>query len=312
MRWSAIFICGLAVAMTAGWLGIGVGHGRLSPVSRTVVVTGGTQGLGRELVEMLAQRGDRVITCGRSEKFVAELNAMANVTAFTCDVSDEASVKDFAGRVTKELAGQRLDALVNNAGILVVGHPLLEAETSAFDTCWDVNTRGTFLVTRALFSLMKPRGGDVPAPIIINLGSSAETPKLAMAFHGMYQMSKTALRAYSNAARQEAAIKGVKLAHVRAGAFDSNLHGSFHQVAKNLKRYGGDHAARADRVQRVMTDNLKMVTSRPARELAELLFEIIHTTSPLGEYDWNLSFIERLVDWIPQRLLDEHQIHLWK
>eukprot|EP01062_Namystynia_karyoxenos_P057741 TRINITY_DN4889_c1_g1_i1.p1 TRINITY_DN4889_c1_g1~~TRINITY_DN4889_c1_g1_i1.p1 ORF type:complete len:337 (+),score=84.85 TRINITY_DN4889_c1_g1_i1:79-1011(+) len=279
-------------------------EGPLHPGRRVVVITGATQGLGRAAAELFARRGDRVFACGRNADRLAELRLLPNVTALRCDVADEGSVGELAAAVRQGLRpGEAVDCVVNNAGVLLVGHPMLAARTAAFDLSWGVNVRGPFLVSRALVPLMVPRA-DAPAPVIINLGSTTETPKIAQAFHGLYQMSKVALLAFSTAIRQEAALKGVRVAHIRAGAFDTALHTAFHEAAQTLKGYGADYAGLAPRVQNHLTENLKLVTSAPVSELAELLWRVAHSSAPLDSYDFNVSWLEALVEWLPQWVLD--------
>jgi 3-oxoacyl-[acyl-carrier protein] reductase len=165
----------------------------------TVVITGGTGGLGRQLVERLSQNSrDIIFTCGRDRKALAELSQLRGVHAYYCDVSDEGSVQNFATSVGSVLHNHGLegvDVLINNAGLQVWGHPFFEMSEAIFDKSWKVNVRGPFFCAKAFFPHLSrsTRRGR-----IINIGSTVEEGPLAQAYHGVYAMSKAALTRFSN------------------------------------------------------------------------------------------------------------------
>jgi NAD(P)-dependent dehydrogenase (short-subunit alcohol dehydrogenase family) len=104
-------------------------------VSRVIVVTGGTKGIGRAVAERFAAAGDRVKAVGRDE----------------LDVTDEASVQSYF-----EGLG-RVDVLVNNAGV-ASGAPLARTALADWQAHFDVNATGAFLCTRAVVGGMIERG----------------------------------------------------------------------------------------------------------------------------------------------------------
>jgi NAD(P)-dependent dehydrogenase (short-subunit alcohol dehydrogenase family) len=103
-------------------------------VTRLVVVTGGTRGIGRAVAERFAAAGDRVIAVGRSE----------------CDVTDERAVAAFFER-----AGE-VDVLVNNAGVSASA-PLPRTTLDDWRAQLEVNATGAFLCTRAVLPGMRER-----------------------------------------------------------------------------------------------------------------------------------------------------------
>jgi NAD(P)-dependent dehydrogenase (short-subunit alcohol dehydrogenase family) len=102
---------------------------------RTVVVTGGTKGIGKAIVERFEAAGDRVVGVGRA----------------TCDVTDEGQVKALFDEVGN------VDVLVNNAG-LAQGAPLARTSVDDWREHLEVNATGAFLCTRAVLGGMIERG----------------------------------------------------------------------------------------------------------------------------------------------------------
>jgi NAD(P)-dependent dehydrogenase (short-subunit alcohol dehydrogenase family) len=102
---------------------------------RTVVVTGGTKGIGKAIVERFEAAGDRVVGVGRA----------------TCDVTDEGQVSALFDEVGD------VDVLVNNAG-LAQGAPLARTSVDAWREHLEVNATGAFLCTRAVLDGMIERG----------------------------------------------------------------------------------------------------------------------------------------------------------
>ena len=104
-------------------------------MSRVIVVTGGTKGIGRAVAERFAAAGERVEAAGRDE----------------LDVTDEGQVAAFFERLG------RVDVLVNNAGI-ASGAPLARTTLDDWRAHLDVNATGAFLCTRAVIGGMIERG----------------------------------------------------------------------------------------------------------------------------------------------------------
>jgi NAD(P)-dependent dehydrogenase (short-subunit alcohol dehydrogenase family) len=102
---------------------------------RTVVVTGGTKGIGKAIVDRFEAAGDRVVGVGRA----------------TCDVTDEPQVQALFAEVGP------VDVLVNNAG-LAQGAPLARTTVEDWRAHLDVNATGAFLCTRAVLGGMIERG----------------------------------------------------------------------------------------------------------------------------------------------------------
>lgn len=129
---------------------------------RVAVVTGGSRGIGRSIVEHLASAGARVAVvardAGRAEGVAGELPGTGHA-GFGCDVADVAAVDALVKRVEADLGS--LDILVNNAG--VTGDNLLIRMSDAeWDRVLDTNLKGTFNTIRAATKgMMRRRSGRI-------------------------------------------------------------------------------------------------------------------------------------------------------
>ena len=138
---------------------------------RTAVVTGATKGLGRDTARLMAGEGGRIIGIGRDEADgtwlleAAARDLPGEIVFHAGDVRDE-SCHDDAVRSCVERFG-RLDAYVNNAGILGPEGPLHETSLDAWEEIVNaVNMRGTFLGYEAAVRAMREAGGGA----IVNVG----------------------------------------------------------------------------------------------------------------------------------------------
>jgi NAD(P)-dependent dehydrogenase (short-subunit alcohol dehydrogenase family) len=124
------------------------------------VVTGGSRGIGRAVVERLSADGWRLATCGRGDRPAYLPDEVAWVQA---DVASPADANAFVAHVADELGPVSL--LVNNAGVLVA-----KTVADSTDEDWDlqvgVNCRGVFNMCRAVLPQMSEHGG-----VIVNVGS---------------------------------------------------------------------------------------------------------------------------------------------
>src|SRR6476659_7594606 len=119
---------------------------------KTVLITGGSRGLGLALAEEFAQFGARVAICARDEHELArarqqleELGAV--VCAVPCDVSKPEEVDNLINSVSRNLG--KIDVLVNNAGVISVG-PILSQELKEFHEAMEVMFWGTVHTTLAV------------------------------------------------------------------------------------------------------------------------------------------------------------------
>jgi NAD(P)-dependent dehydrogenase (short-subunit alcohol dehydrogenase family) len=149
-------------------------------VSRVVVITGGTRGIGRAVVERFAEAGEHVVALGRE----------------TCDVTDEAAVAAAFERIG------RVDVLVNNAGVSSSA-PLARTSLDDWRAQMDVNATGAFLCTRAVLSGMLERGSGRIVTVASTAGRSGAR------YTAAYTASKHAAVGLMRAVAAEVAGTGV-------------------------------------------------------------------------------------------------------
>lgn len=178
----------------------------------SVLVTGAGRGIGKAIVEHLAATGWDVTAGVRSQSdaaAVTELNPQ-RISAVILDVTDA----DHLAALPAALP-QRLDAVVNNAGIVVAG-PIETLGPEDWRKQFDVNVVGQFAVTRAV--LPKLRASRGRAIFISSVNGQLSTPLL-----GAYAASKFALEAAADALRMEVRPWGVRVAVVEPAQTDTDM-----------------------------------------------------------------------------------------
>lgn len=139
---------------------------------RTVVVTGGTRGIGRMIAGGFAAAGATVVVTSRKAdavaETVAELSAVGDVTGLPSDLSTEAGARELAEAVAAD--HDSVDVLVNNAGA-TWGVPLEEHDTASWDRVLNLNVQGVFHTTKFFLPLLRAAGTAETPARVINIGS---------------------------------------------------------------------------------------------------------------------------------------------
>ena len=185
-------------------------------MNKRIVVTGGTRGIGKAILERFAKENFDLITCARNTKDLDELKADlstrypgCNVIAHKADVSNKAEVERFCAAVLK--VHETIDVLVNNAGFFIPGEITSEAE-GALESMIEANLYSAYYTTRGLVGGMQ----KVKRGHIFNICSIASFQ--AYPNGGSYAISKFALLGFSKCLREELKSSGIRVTAVLPGA----------------------------------------------------------------------------------------------
>jgi NAD(P)-dependent dehydrogenase (short-subunit alcohol dehydrogenase family) len=182
---------------------------------RTVVITGGSRGLGLVLARQFADQGARVCLLARdpreldrARRLVAEQFGEAGVMTIRCDIRRRADVREAITRILDEWVA--IDVLVNNAGVIQVG-PLDHMEHDDFENAMATHFWGPLHMVLEVLPSMRRRGfGRIVN--ISSIGGRIGVPHLAP-----YTASKFALVGLSDAIRAELAPLGIRVTTVSPG-----------------------------------------------------------------------------------------------
>ncbi len=199
---------------------------------KVAVVTGGSQGIGKEICRKFAENGAdiAIVDISAPEKIqpaVEELAALGvTVRAYRCNVGDSASVADACKQILADFGG--VDILVNNAGI-TRDNLVLRMSEADFDAVVDVNLKGAFYMIKNFYrTMMKKRSGK-----IINISSVSGL--FGNAGQTNYSSSKAGIIGLTKSTAKELAARGVCCNAIAPGFIATPMTTSFQDNEEVLK-----------------------------------------------------------------------------
>ena len=200
-------------------------------MKKQALITGATSGIGRATALRLAAEGYDITATGRRAERLETLRreieaAGGRCTALVFDVRSEAEVRKFLSPL------ERVDLLINNAGLAAGLEHIDQGNTADWDAMIDTNVKGLLYVTRVIAPKMVAAGRGH----IFNIGSIAGTE--AYENGAVYCASKHAVHAISQSMRADLLSSGIKVTEIRPGMVETE----FSEV-----RFHGDKE-RADRI----------------------------------------------------------------
>ena len=177
----------------------------------TVVITGGSRGIGAAAVKLFAAQGHRVYFLYEKEHAAAKAVAEATgATAICCDVADGAAVKDAFSKIPS------VDILICNAGIVHVGL-MSQMEEAQWDRIFDVNVKGIFhCVNAAMPAFLKTHKGTV-------ITVSSMWGQVGASCEAAYSATKGAVIALTKALAQELGPSGIRVNCVAPGVIQTDM-----------------------------------------------------------------------------------------
>ena len=222
---------------------------------KRAIITGGSRGIGKALVERLLKEGWEVCTCSRKEedliKLREELNNPANLYIKACHVEDRVSAKEFIGFCVDKMKG--IDLLINNASILGERLSIEDYPEDVWEEVIRVNINGVFYITKYALPYM-PEGS-----FIVNMSSGAG--KRAAPYWGAYAVSKFGIEGFSLLLAEELKNKNIKVYALNPGATRTQM---------RAKAYPKEDPR----------------TLKPPEKVAEFLMWLINSGLPSGSYDY--------------------------
>ncbi len=181
---------------------------------RVTVVTGASQGIGREIALRLAREGDAVVLAARNMENLSTTASLVEraggqATVAATDVTSPRSVADMVDTVVERHG--RIDVLVNNSGVGGPSGRLWEVEPTEWLSTFEVNVFGVFQMSRAVIPVMVDQGSGS----IVIIGSiSGKRPLFG---RSSYSATKTALIGLTRTLAAEAGPEGIRVNLVSPG-----------------------------------------------------------------------------------------------
>ena len=229
---------------------------------KTLLITGGTRGIGLAIALRAARDGANVVILGKTAEphprlpgtvftAAAEVEAAGGqALAVVGDVRSEESVQSAVAQARERFGG--LDILVNNASAISLTGTL-DTELKRFDLMHQVNARGTFLCSRACVPLLKQSGN----PHILNLAPPLDLRPQWFAPHVAYTMAKFGMSLCTLGMAEEFRKDGI--------AVNSLWPLTVIDTAAVRNLLGGEAVARASRRPEIVADAAHAILCRPAR-----------------------------------------------
>lgn len=183
-------------------------------MKKTVLITGASQGLGRESAKKFAGEGWNVIASMRSPEKEKELNQLDNVLVVKLDVQSEQDINDALAAGIAKFG--KIDTLINNAGYGVFG-PFELATAEQIRTQFDVNVFGVMNLTKAILPHFRENKGGA----IINISSMGG--RVAFPVISLYNATKFALEGFTESLMYELLPFNIVLKLVEPGVTASNF-----------------------------------------------------------------------------------------
>jgi NADP-dependent 3-hydroxy acid dehydrogenase YdfG len=234
---------------------------------KTVAITGASSGIGEATALALARAGASVALGARRKDRIDALAARiedegGSAVPLEVDVTDEEQARAFVATAADRLG--RLDSLINNAGVMLLG-PVESGSADDWRTMVNVNLLGLLYCTHAALPIMREQGsGD-----IVNVSSVAG--RFARAGSAVYNLTKFGVGAFSEGLRQEVTEGGIRVILIEPGFVDTELQS--HNEGQVLEMIEGmrDQIGEVLRAQDIANGILYAVSQPPHVSVNEVL-----------------------------------------
>ena len=182
-------------------------------MGKVILITGGSDGLGRTLTESLSQENDVIILATNEQKLIEVANSN-NCNYEVCDVSNYKLVEKSIKKIIDNFG--RIDVLINNAGLWIQEELELN-DSGRINSVVDVNLLGVINCSKAVIPIMK----NNKEGLIININSQAGINHKAERV--VYNATKWGVTGFSKSLQDEVAKYGIRVTNVMPGMMKTNM-----------------------------------------------------------------------------------------
>lgn len=265
-------------------------------MSKVVLITGGSSGIGKSIGEYLTQYGFKVYGTSRSpEKYTKHTFKIIGL--------DVKNVKSINNAVAKVIESEgKLDVVINNAGVGITG-PIEEIPEIEIQQNFDTNLFGPINVIKAVLPQMR----EQQSGLIINITSIAGY--MGLPYRGVYSASKGALELLTEAFRIELKDFNINMTNIAPGDFATNIAaGRFHAPLKDDSPYKKYKSVLHDIDEHVNKSNDPIAVSKK-------VLKVINTKKPkthykVGAFMQKFSIILKFL--LPDRVYEKMLINHYK
>ncbi|HKX85406.1 MAG TPA: SDR family oxidoreductase [Flavobacterium sp.] len=235
-------------------------------MSKVVLITGGSSGIGKSVGEFLQQKGFTVYGTSRNPEKVSG----SVFPLIALDVRDVISIQNAVSEIISKSG--RIDVVINNAGVGITG-PIEEIPTEEIKNNFETNLFGPIEVMKAVLPQMRSQKSG----LIINITSIAGY--MGLPYRGIYSASKGALELITEALRMETKQFGIQITNVAPGDFATNIAaGRYHAPVIKGSAYEVPYGNTLNEM------NTHVDSGSNPEEMASAIYKIIQTPNPKVHY----------------------------
>ncbi|MFI5915563.1 SDR family NAD(P)-dependent oxidoreductase [Dactylosporangium sp. NPDC051541] len=227
------------------------------------LVTGASSGIGEAAALALAERGAAVAVAARRGDRLADLagritTAGGRALVIEADITQREQAEAAVSRTVQELG--RLDTLVNNAGVMLLG-PVADAPVEEWERMVSINVLGLLYCAKAALPHLLTAATEAPRQVADMVNISSVAGRVARSGSGVYNATKHAVGAFSEALRQEVTGRFVRISLVEPGAVATELAGHNRPEVRDTiaQRFEGVERLQAEDI----ADAIAYIVTRP-------------------------------------------------
>ena len=266
-------------------------------MSKVVLITGGSSGIGKSVGEFLTEKGYIVYGTSRNPKNYSD----SAFKIITLDVTKKETIATAINTVVE--AEGRVDVLINNAGVGITG-PIEEIPEVEIKANFETNFFGPINVIKAVLPQMRKQQSG----LIINITSIAGY--MGLPYRGIYSASKGALEIITEAFRMEIKDFNIQMTNIAPGDFATNIaSGRFHAPIKESSPYKNSYS-----------NTLKLMDAhvdegKDPLLMAKAVYKVINTSKPkvhykIGEFMQKFSIVLKRI--LPDKLYEKLLLNHYK